>query len=88
MMQKKITAKKGRTHREFSKGIYEHIGYVRNRRLDKITGDHFNSPGRSTNNMKFTILDKAREVNSPLIQKGERYAIHMNIYTFYTGLMK
>ena len=48
----------GYTHQEFRERMFQHLGYVRNKLLNKATGQHFNLPGHSKNNMKFTILEK------------------------------
>ena len=65
----------GVTHREFRERIYEHIGDVRNRRLDKTTGAHFNSPGHSTSNMKFTILEKVKSTDPLYGREREKLLI-------------
>ena len=61
----------GITHREFRERIYEHIGYVRTRKLNQTTGAHFNKPGHSTSNMKFTVLDKIKSLD-PCMEGRER----------------
>ena len=48
----------GITHQEFQDRIYQHIGYVRNKQMQKATGEHFNLPGHQIHHMKFTILEK------------------------------
>ena len=65
----------GITNREFRERIYEHIGYVRNWRLDKTTGAHFNSPGQSTSNMKFTILEKVKSTDPLYGREREKLLI-------------
>ena len=41
----------------------EHIGNVKTRKLNKTTGAHFNKPGHSTSNMKFTVLEKVKSLD-------------------------
>ena len=48
----------GEAERKFTKRVYEHIGYARNKVLSKITGYHFNLPGHSVEDMIFTIIEK------------------------------
>ena len=37
----------------------EHRGYINNNK-NKATGNHFNLPGHSVNDMRFTILEKVK----------------------------
>ena len=62
-----------------------HIGYVKNRRLDMTTGAHFNSPGHSTSNMKFTILEKVN-LTDPLYGSEREKLLFRKFNTFYRGL--
>ena len=38
----------------------EHRGYVRNEKLDKATGEHFNLPGHNMSDIKITVLEKVK----------------------------
>ena len=46
--------------RKFKDRISEHIGYIRTKKIDKITSAHFNSTGHSLGNMSATILEKVK----------------------------
>ena len=48
----------GETEQTLSQRFAEHRGYVRNRKLEKATGAHFNLPGHSMADMKITIIEK------------------------------
>ena len=50
----------GETERQIKERIKEHIGYARNNMIHKSTGKHFNLPGHSWQNMKFTVIDKLK----------------------------
>ena len=67
--------------------MYEHIGYVRNKILSRATGEHFNLPGHSTHNMKFTILEKVRSVD-PLYGREREKLLIRKFNTFYNGINK
>ena len=45
--------------------IYQHVDYARNKTLSQATGEHFNLPGHSMHNMKFTVLEQVKS-NDPL----------------------
>ena len=75
----------GFSTRELRKRIYEHIGYVKNKVISKATGAHFNLPGHSTNNMKFTVVEKVRS-SDPLYGR-EREKFHIRQFnTYYNGI--
>ena len=53
--------------------------------MNQATGEHFNSPGHSKNDMKFTILEKVKS-NDPLYGR-EREKLHIRRFnTFYAGI--
>jgi hypothetical protein len=75
----------GETDRPIRERIYEHIGYARNKIKSKATGHHFNLPGHSIDNMKFTIIEqvKKREAN----YRKQREKTHINRFnTFNNGM--
>ena len=72
----------GYTHQEFRERMCQHLGYVRNKLLNKATGQHFNLPGHSKNDMKFTILEKVKS-NDPLLRKRKRKLHIRKNYTFH-----
>ena len=77
----------GITNREFRERIYEHIGYVKNRRLDMTTQAHFNIPGHSKSNMRFTILEKVNSTD-PLYGREREKLLIRKFITFYRGVSR
>ena len=63
------------------------IGYVRTRKLNKTTAAHFNQPGHSTSNMKFTVLEKVKSLD-PLYGREREKLLIRKFYTFDRGLNK
>ena len=53
----------GETERSLKERIMEHVNYIKNRQLDKPTGNHFNKPGHTLANMKVVILEKVEKNN-------------------------
>ena len=75
----------GETERNLHDRVCEHIGYIRTKKTDKSTGNHFNLPGHSLANMTVTIVEKDK-VNDIQYRK-EREAYHIRKFnTFYCGL--
>ena len=75
----------GYTQQELCERMIQHLGYVRNKTLSKATGQHFNLPGHSKNNMKFTIIEKVRS-SDPLYGR-EREKLHIRMFnSFYGGI--
>ena len=75
----------GETERKFTKRVYEHIGYARNKVLSKITGYHFNLPGHSVEDMKFSIIEKVKKDDVIYRKEREKYHIH-KFNTQYDGM--
>jgi hypothetical protein len=75
----------GETKRPIKYRIADHRGYIVNKQLDKATGAHFNLPGHSLANMKFTILEQVKTNNENYRKERERYLIN-KFDTFYRGL--
>ena len=77
----------GETERNFRERVKEHLGYARTKKLNQPSGYHFNLPGHSISNMKFTILEQVRS-NDPIYRREiERYLIE-KFDTFHFGLNK
>ena len=75
----------GQTGRILKFRIDEHRGYVSNQVTSKATGAHFNLPGHSLANMKFTVLEQVKYNSEPYRREREKY--HINQFnTFYKGL--
>ena len=75
----------GETHKELHDRICEHLGYIRTKKLEKPTGNHFNSPGHSMANMTVTILEKVRKTEWQYRKEREKYLIR-KFNTYYCGL--
>ena len=71
----------GESKRSIKYRIADHRGYIVNKYVDKATGAHFNLPGHSLNNMKFTILEQVKENSDSYRKERERYFI--NIFDTY-----
>ena len=66
----------GETEREFHERMKEHIGYARNMKLEKVTGNHFNLPGHGTHHMKFTIIEKVKYNDTQYRKEREKFHIN------------
>ena len=58
----------GETSRTLQERFSEHLGYVKNKQLNKATGEHFNSKGHNQSDMKICILEKVHS-NSDQVRK-------------------
>ena len=77
----------GFTTQQFRDRMCQHLGYIRNKNLNKAIGEHFNLPGHSKNDVKFTIIEKVRS-QDPLYGR-EREKLHIRKFnTFYAGINK
>ena len=75
----------GETERNFKERVKEHIGYTRTKKLNQPSGYHFNLPGHSIHNMKFTIVEKVK--SSDPIYRKEREKDFINKFdTFHSGM--
>ena len=75
----------GQTGRLVKFRIADHRGYINNQVTSKATGAHFNLPGHSLADMKFTILEQVR-YNDEAYRK-ERESYHINKFnTYHQGL--
>ena len=77
----------GETNREVKERIKEHIGYAKNNKTLYATGEHFNLPGHTYQNMKFTIVEKVKKQDIIYRQEREKYFIQ-KFNTFYDGINK
>ena len=73
------------TYKKLRDRICEHLGYIRTKKTDKLTGDHFNKPGHSMANMTVTILEKVKSNEWQYRKEREKYIIR-KFNTFYCGL--
>ena len=63
----------GETDRKLIDRMSEHIGYVRNKKLNQATGFHFNQPGHYIHNMTFTVIEQVRKRNNSYRKERELY---------------
>ena len=63
----------------------EHLGYVRNRRLDQATGAHFNLPGHNIGHMTFSVLEKIKN-NNPQYRKARESHFIEKFNLKYAGM--
>ena len=59
----------GESKRPLRERISEHTQYVRRIIQTKAMGEHFNKPGHSLANMKFTILEQAKQTDYYFIDR-------------------
>ena len=75
------------SERKLQDRISEHIGYIRTKKLNKATGEHFNLPGHSLADMKATIIEKVKSPDTLYRKERERY--HINKFnTYHQGINK
>ena len=65
----------GETERKVEDRISEHRGYIFRKEKKFTTGEHFNQPGHSLANMKFTILEAVKKKDPLNRKKREIYQI-------------
>ena len=75
----------GQTKRIIKFRIADHRGYITNQVLSRATGSHFNLPGHSLADLKFTILEQVRYNNEDYRREREIYFIN-KFNTFYQGI--
>ena len=75
----------GEIERKIKERIKEHLGYAKNNKLTFATGEHFNMPGHSFKNMKFTVIEQIRKEDIVYRQEREKYHIK-KFNTFYDGI--
>ena len=75
----------GESERMLKDRISEHVGYIRTKKTNIATGEHFNMPGHSLGNMTVTILEKVESEDIFYRQERETYLIR-KFNTFYRGL--
>ena len=77
----------GESEREMKDRISEHVGYIRTKKINEATGEHFNLPGHSLAHMKVTILEKVKSQEE--LYRKERESFHIRRFnTFYRGINK
>ena len=56
------------------------------RTKSKATGEHFNLPGHSHTDMKFTIIEQVKSLDP--VYAWEREKLHIKINTYHKGINK
>ena len=75
----------GQTGRIIKFRIADHRSYISNQVIARATGAHFNLPGHSLADMRYTIIEQVRYNNEAYRRERETY--HINKFnTFYKGI--
>ena len=75
----------GETKRPLKARFGDHLGYVRNNKLNEPTGKHFNLPGHNITMMQISILEKVWSSSDAL--RKERETMYINKFqSKYLGL--
>ena len=53
----------GQTDRTLKERIQEHLGYIRNEKLNQATGEHFNLDGHFIYDMKVKVIEKVHKTD-------------------------
>ena len=72
----------GQSERTLKERIQEHLGYIRNEKCNKATGDHFNSDGHFIYDLKVTVIEKLHKTDRATREVRES----MFIQDFHTEL--
>ena len=60
---------------------------MRNKVESRATGQHFNLPGHSMHNMKFTVIEKVKS-DDPLYGREREKLMIRKFNSFYSGINK
>ena len=75
------------TEKSLSVRFRQHRGYVRNKDIEKTTGEHFNKPGHQMADMRITILERLKS-SDPQIRKTRESLYIQRFNTKYRGMNK
>ena len=75
----------GETEKSLAQRFGQHRGYVRNKNLDKATGQHFNQPGHSMADMRIMVMEKVHSKDPQMRKTRESFYIN-KLNTFYKGM--
>ena len=75
----------GETFRSLQERFSEHLGYVKNKHLNKVTGEHFNLKGHNHSDMKIAIMEKLHS-NSDQYRKQREKMFITKFNTKYKGM--
>ena len=65
----------GETSRTLQERFSEHLGYVKNKQLNKGTGAHFNLKGHNQSDMNISILEKEHNLSDQFRKQREKLFI-------------
>ena len=77
----------GETEKTLRERIKQHVGYVRNKKLDQATGEHFNLPGHSINDFSVTVVMKIYSSDDRMRKQKEHELIN-SMGTKHRGMNK
>ena len=72
----------GQSERTLKERIQEHLGYIRNEKIDKATGEHFNSDGHFIHDLRVSVIEKLHKTDRATREVREK----MYIQQFHTEL--
>ena len=72
----------GQSERSLQERIQEHLGYIRNEKLNQATGHHFNLDGHFIHDFRVTILEKVHKTDRATREIRES----MHIQNFHSEL--
>ena len=67
----------GISTRPYSRRMQEHLGYIRNKNLDKATGHHFNQPGHTIAKVQMTILELCHTKDPMVLGVREQHYVKL-----------
>ena len=75
----------GESNRTLQSRFSEHLGYVKNKKLHKTTGEHFNNKGHTISDMEITIIEKVHNPSDAFRKQREKMFIQ-KFNTKYRGM--
>ena len=75
----------GETEKTLALRTNQHRGYIRNNKVDKATGEHFNKPGHQLADMKISIVEKVKSNDPMMLEVRESHFIK-KFQTKYKGM--
>ena len=75
----------GETARTLQSRISEHLGYIKNQKLTKATGEHFNFKGHKQSDLQESIIEKLNSTSEQFRKQREKMFIQ-KFNTKYKGL--
>ena len=75
----------GETARSLQSRISEHLGYIKNQKLTKATGEHFNLKGHKQSDLQVSIIEKLNSTSEQFRKQREKMFIQ-KFNTKYKGL--